>query len=183
MALAGKIQRLRILPIVVLLPVVFAAVWAGWALWQRVQEAELRAGISALKEGDYSTALTKIQPFALAGNQLAQTTLGDMYAYGLGVAADDVRARIWFRRAECQCPVSGRFEYGVGLDYLGGHAVQQDEPKALEWIRHSAEAGYLPAQSLLADERALAAKGLTVDPFTANYWRRVLESGEGMSLE
>ena len=96
-------QAFRRMVLIVLMAILGLIGWAGMRYLDYQEKAPLRAGISAIKAGDYATALEKIVPFAKAGNILAQEMLGDMYAYGLGVEINDVKARIWYRRAECNC--------------------------------------------------------------------------------
>lgn len=147
----------------------------GYRLLEYRRRSPVREGISALKAGDYQRALTNLTPFAKAGDPLAQEMLGDMHAFGLGVPVDEIQARIWFRRAECEHGVPGRSEYGAALEYLEGHAVGRDKTAAIKWIQHAAEAGHPEAQRLLADSDKLAAKGLTVDSSISTYWRQVIK--------
>ena len=44
-------------------------------------------GLAAHKRGDYATALREWRPLAEQGNATAQSYLGAMFHYGLGVAA------------------------------------------------------------------------------------------------
>lgn len=143
--------------------------WVGTRWWAFKQGAPLRAGISALKEGDYQLALAKLKPYADAGNAHAQYALGEMYACGLGVPYDEVQASMWFRRSECGRKVTGTPEYGMFKWYL---EVEPDRAKAVRWLQRAAGAGNPQAQSLLADEKQLAEKGLTVDPAVSEYWRK-----------
>jgi uncharacterized protein len=148
--------------------------WIGARLWEYQEHAPLREGISALKAGDYSLALARVKPFAVAGDPLAQHTLGEMYAFGLGVPQDEVLAGMWFRRAECTCDNTGQFAYDAGLNYLEGYAGKRDTDVALNWIQHAAAAGHPNAQRLLAERTELAKKGVVVRPAVAEYWQRVL---------
>lgn len=146
-------------------------------------EAPLREGIGALKAGDYATAWRLIGPFADAGNTLAQQLVGEMFAFGLGVAPDDRQAAIWLRRAECRCANSGEKEYYLALSYLNGEGVHQDKHLAVGWLRRSAEAGYIPAQQHMSDKDKLTRDGLVVPGEESVYWLRFPRSISGTELQ
>lgn len=168
----------KTLVISILVVVIFAlAALAGFRYWKYEQQAPLRSGVSALKSGDYQTARRYIRPFAEAGDSHAQELLGTIFAFGLGVPKDTLRARIWFRRAESGLSKAGVSEYYVALDYLDkGHLAPVDPAQALEWLQYAAEAGNSDAQLLLSDPSKLADKGLDVEPDVINRWRRFVES-------
>lgn len=169
---------IKTLAISILAVVIIAlAVWAGFRYWKYEQQDPLRSGVSALKSGDYQAAMNYIRPFAEAGDSHAQELLGSIYAFGLGVHKDTLRARIWFRRAEGSSSKTGVSEYYVALDYLDkGHLASIDTAQALEWLQYAAEAGNTDAQLLLSDPAKLADKGLDVQPDVINHWRRFVES-------
>lgn len=139
------------------------------------EQEPLRAGVSLLKEGDHEGARKALLPFAERGNPVAQRLLGQIYAKGLGVPADDVRAEMWFRRAECGCKNPGNAEYYTGLDLLR-RKTPPDQAGAVRWIIRAAEAGHPEAQALLADRERLSSEGLVVDSATSAYWRGILHS-------
>ena len=58
-----------------------------------------QSGVAAYKEGDYATAIEKLQPFAEQGHAEAQYYLGLRYYYGRGVDEDYNEAVKWFRKA------------------------------------------------------------------------------------
>jgi TPR repeat protein len=167
MALKG-VEKLVGMVIGLVVLVLFAG-WVGTRWWAFKREAPLRAGISALKEGDYQLALRRLKPFAEAGNAHAQSALAEMYGCGLGVPYDEVQASMWYRRSECGRKVTGMGEYGMFKWYL---EVEPDRAKAVRWLQRSAEAGNPQAQNLLADEKQLAEKGLTVAPEVSRYWQK-----------
>lgn len=173
MMISIKTLAISILAVVI----VALAVWAGIRYWKYEQQDPLRSGVSALKSGDYQAAMNYIRPFAEAGDSHAQELLGSIYAFGLGVPKDTLRARIWFRRAEDSSSKTGVSEYYVALDYLDkGHLASIDTAQALEWLLYAAEAGNIDAQLLLSDPAKLADKGLDVQPDVINHWRRFVES-------
>jgi len=145
--------------------------WIGSRQLAYRHEASLREGISALKSGEYKIAIRKIEPYAEAGNALAQSVMGDIYAFGLGVPYDEIKAAFWFRRFDCSKGSPGKGEYGVAYQYWTGTPFPKDPSRAVKWLRRAAEAGHKEAQRLLADEAKLAEKGLKVDTATLEYWR------------
>ena len=135
----------------------------GWRLWQYEALDPLRVGITALKEENYIKALEAIRPFAAKGNANAQRTLGEMYAFGLGVPRDDIQARLWLHRAELESGDPGHSEYGVALGYLHGYAGKQDKAAALKWLQYAAESGYPKAQEFLGIMEKLHEMGFADD--------------------
>lgn len=157
---------------VALAALILLAVVGGWRFWTYQSDEPLRKGIGALKEGDFGRSLDLIAPMARAGHREAQRTLGEMYALGLGVEADEIVAEVWFRRAECHCADPGQAEYDLGLDLL--YKKPRDENHALKWIRRAAEAGHRRAQALLATP-SIEGEGLaSVAPAESRYWKQVI---------
>jgi TPR repeat protein len=146
------------------------AAFVGFRFWQYERREPLREGISALKAGNHQLALTRLEPFARAGDPLAQRVLGEMYARGLGVPIDDARATMWFRRAECGCSLTGQNEYNLALNLAD---TADGAPAAIRWLQRAADAGNVDAQRLLADPSALKARGLTVETSVSDHWRRI----------
>ena len=54
-----------------------------------------QAGAEAFERGDYATALRELRPLAEHGDGLAQSMLGWMYEWGVGVPKDYLQARLW----------------------------------------------------------------------------------------
>ncbi|WP_281184570.1 tetratricopeptide repeat protein [Trichlorobacter lovleyi] len=140
-------------------------------------EQLLRSGITDLKTGNFRAAYKKIKPYAEEGNRSAQRTLGDMYAYGLGVPCDEVQAAMWFRRSESGKIETGFNEYDTAITYLNGLGGQKQNPdKALLWFIKAAEAGNLKAIQFLSNPEALNNKGFKVDPIIVKYWKTLANS-------
>jgi uncharacterized protein len=57
---------------------------------------------AAYERGDFATVLQLVKPLAAQGDAVAQTNLGQMYQYGLGVPKDDKEAVKWYRLAAAQ---------------------------------------------------------------------------------
>jgi TPR repeat protein len=143
-------------------------------------ESKLRAGVGALKEGDYRSAFETILPFAMKGNDHAQFMISYMYAYGLGVARDDVRAEIWLRRRECHGRIPGGGEYDLAIEYLKGSAGLRDSERGVQWLRRAAEAGHPDAQRLLARPEELTTLGARAERELVEYWQKFLEDQQAI---
>jgi len=172
----GIHRRRVIVAISCLATVLLIVTWMAYRSWQYARLEPLREGISAVKAGDFTLALQRLRPFAVAGNPVAQQELGFMYAFGWGVPIDGVQASMWFRLAECRCENPGDSEYGVALSYLQGIGVKTDNVLALKWLQRAAEAGHAKAQQLLADQAQATQQELPVDEATSMYWRKVLDT-------
>ncbi|MDO8312300.1 MAG: tetratricopeptide repeat protein, partial [Sideroxyarcus sp.] len=92
--------------------------------------------------------VTKIQAFV--GIAEAQDQLGWMYANGVGVPEDRMKAIEWYQKAAAQGYAPG--QYSLGLQYATG--VPKDAAKAVEWYQKAAGQGYSPAQSMLGNAYA-----------------------------
>lgn len=83
--------------------------------------AELKAGLELMNTGDYAAAFEQLLPAAQAGNADAEELIGVLYASGLGVERDDVRAFEWYLRASmkghpgAQSGVGWYYEVGRGM--------------------------------------------------------------------
>ena len=81
---------------------------------------------------------------AEAGDPVAQTRLGTMYAEGAGVKQDHAIANSWFRKAADQGKLSAQFL--LGRNYEKGIGTAQDYLAAAYWYRKAADEGYADAQ-------------------------------------
>ncbi|MDE2110174.1 MAG: sel1 repeat family protein [Alphaproteobacteria bacterium] len=96
-----------------------------------------------------------IQMAAVDGDAESQNRLGIMYAKGIGVARNFVRARDWFDKAAKQN--YGEALYNLGVLYkVGPDGVAQDKDKAARLFVDSALAGFNPTRSELKDLLAQA---------------------------
>ena len=110
-------------------------------------EADFAAGWAAYEAGDYETALTEFLPLAEAGDAGAQTSLGQMYHLGDGVARDQAEAARWYRTAAEQG--NAEAQYHLGFLHYHGEGVAQNYSEAVRWYRLAAERGYASAQNNL----------------------------------
>ncbi len=75
-----------------------------------------------METGDFGAAMQALQPAARSGNAEAEELIGVMYAMGLGVERDDVRAFEWYQRAAfkghagAQSGIGWYFEVGRGIE-------------------------------------------------------------------
>ena len=86
-----------------------------------VAMAELETARDLMDAKDYLAALEELRPAARSGNAEAEELIGVMYALGLGVERDQVRAFDWYLRASmkghagAQSGVGWYYEVGLGM--------------------------------------------------------------------
>jgi TPR repeat protein len=95
------------------------------------------------QKGD-SDALVKIIELSKNHHPSAQYSLGFMYAKGLGIHKDEIRAVEWFQKAADQGDIKA--QYSLGFMYLKGLGIHKDEVKALKWYQKAADQGDMRAQ-------------------------------------
>ena len=119
-----------------------------WA-YARMNEARmLEEGIVAMKNGDYPRAVAILAPLSDAGNEIAQDSLGLLYAFGQGVPRDRELAAALFASSGTS-NLSERF-FSVGRELEEGKTVKRDESEAMAWFKLAAEAGHPQARARLA---------------------------------
>lgn len=83
--------------------------------------AELETARDLMDAGRFDEAMEELLPAAQSGNAEAEELIGVMYALGLGVEKDDVRAFEWYLRsamkghAGAQSGVGWYYEVGIGM--------------------------------------------------------------------
>ncbi len=80
---------------------------------------------------DYQGAMAVWRQQAVQGNAEAQTSLGDFYLNGWGVAKDPAAAMKWYIMAANQKYSDAQFN--IGQMYDEGNGVKQDVVQAYEW--------------------------------------------------
>jgi TPR repeat protein len=105
--------------------------------------ADVKAGVDAWQQGDYSRAVAEWRSLANAGDVDAQFNMGQAYKLGRGVPVDLPAATEWFRRAAAQGHARASDNYGFLLFQQGQRA------DAMPYIRKSAERGEPRAQYIL----------------------------------
>lgn len=91
-----------------------------------------------------------IQTAAERGDASSQNTLGVMYARGVGVPINYVRAAHWFEKASDQRFAAAMYHLGV-LYKAGPEGIHQDLSKANDYFTASALAGFRPTMNQLAE--------------------------------
>ena len=83
--------------------------------------AELEFARDLMEAGKFKEAMQDLLPAARSGNAEAEELIGVMYAMGLGVERDDIRAFEWYLRASlkghpgAQSGIGWYYEIGRGL--------------------------------------------------------------------
>ena len=148
------------------------------------------AGRGGLKQ-DYAQAAQWFRKGAEAGDGRSMGNLGSMYAYGLGIKKDQAEAIRWFRKgaettytripaAAAPLKPAGAVPYwetwpprptgdarsmaNLGLAYLAGQGVKQDDAEAVRWLRLAADAGDIAAGYHVAVLTATGSSGVKKEP-------------------
>lgn len=102
--------------------------------------AEIETARDLMDAGRYPEAMAELAPAAVSGNAEAEELIGVMYALGLGVARDDVRAFEWYLRAAMKGHAGA--QSGVGWYYEVGRGMPApDLVRAYMWYVLSAIGG------------------------------------------
>ena len=155
-------------------------------------EQALRAGINDLKAGDAASSIAALTYAAEGGEPIARWKLGEMYADGVGVARDDVKAYHYFNQLvedyDEDAPdqrnrgaISNAFvEVGVySLNGIPSSDVHADPERARELFQYAATTfGDPDAQYNLAHMYIVGAGGLAKDNIAAVRWL-MLAAGKG----
>jgi len=95
-------------------------------------------------------AVRLIQTAAVKGDAHSQNTLGVMYAKGIGVVRNYVRAGYWFERAADQRYGAALYHLGV-LYKVGPEGIKQDLSRANDYFTAAALAGFRPSRDELSE--------------------------------
>ena len=102
--------------------------------------AEIETARDLMDAGDYAAAMEQLLPAARAGNAEAEELIGVMYASGLGVERDDIRAFEWYLRASMKGHPGA--QSGLGWYYEVGRGMPApDLVRAYMWYVLSAIGG------------------------------------------
>ncbi len=102
--------------------------------------AEIETARDLMDAGDYGAAMAELLPAARSGNAEAEELIGVMYASGLGVTQDDMRAFEWYLRAAMKAHAGA--QSGVGWYYEVGRGMPApDLVRAYMWYVLSAIGG------------------------------------------
>jgi uncharacterized protein len=131
----------------------------------------------ASADDDVERALAAARLRAIAGDVVAQFSLGAMLYYG---ADDTAQAVDWFRKAAAQGYAAAEFQMAQLYDF--GFGVPRDDGEALAWYRKAAEHGSAAAHRSVGDfyrrGRAVAA-----DPAEAARWYRRAAEGDDLRAQ
>src|SRR5210317_2314677 len=102
--------------------------------------AEIENARDLMEAGKFKEAMEELLPAARSGNADAEELIGVMYAMGLGVERDDVRAFDWYLRASMKGHPGA--QSGVGWYYEVGRGMPSpDLVRAYMWYVLSAIGG------------------------------------------
>jgi hypothetical protein len=93
--------------------------------------AEIEEARDLMEAGKFVEAREALLPAARSGNADAEELIGIMYAMGLGVPKDDVRAFEWYLRSAMKGHPGA--QSGIGWYYEIGRGVAQDLTRAYMW--------------------------------------------------
>ncbi len=147
-------------------------------------EQALRAGVDDLRAGDPASSVAALTYAAEGGEAMARWKLGEMYADGVGVARDDVKAYHYFNQLvenydedapdqKNRSAVSNAFvAVGVySLTGIPGSDVRADPERARDLFQYAATTfGDPDAEYDLAHMYIVGAGGLAKDNVTAVRW-------------
>src|SRR2546430_310995 len=119
----------------------------GAAAFAQTPDATYQEARAALQKRDFATAAKILRPLAEGGMARAQSTLGGMYAAGLGVTQSYTEAVGWFQKSAAQGFAEGQTNMGIATG--NGQGIAKDEVQAAVWFRKSAEQGYAPGEYFL----------------------------------
>ncbi len=101
---------------------------------------EIENARDLMEEGKFKEAMEELLPAARSGNADAEELIGIMYAMGLGVKRDDVRAFEWYLRSSMKGHPGA--QSGVGWYYeIGRGLPAPDLIRAYTWYGLSAIGG------------------------------------------
>jgi uncharacterized protein len=123
-----RVRVVRCVAAALVVPSVFCAAGA--------KAGSLSAGMRAFERHDYVRAASLLLVEAEQGSPVAQTYLGYMYQYGLGVPRDYVLAASWLHQAAEQGEPTGQFLLGLLFDK--GYGVPLDWMEAEVWLNLAA---------------------------------------------
>jgi len=133
--------------------------------WASCAAADLEEARDLMEAGRFEEARDMFEVFARSGNADAEELIGVMYALGLGVERDDIRAFDWYLRSSLKGHPGA--QSGLGWYYEVGRGIPEpDLVRAYLWYALSAIGGDVDAPDsleeltpkLTPEERAQAEK-------------------------
>jgi uncharacterized protein len=129
------------------------------------------------QDADVERALADVKTRAIAGDVVAQFSLGSVLYYGTRETAEAIA---WFRKAAAQAFPSAEFQMGQLFDF--GFGVTQSDVEALAWYRKAAGHGSAAGQRAVGD---FYRKGRAViaDAAEAARWYRLAADGDDLRAQ
>ncbi|GHT01343.1 hypothetical protein AGMMS50276_29140 [Synergistales bacterium] len=137
----------------------------------------------------YSLAFSSYNKLANAGDADAQYQLGFMYYTGRGVKENEKQANHWYSLAfpsysKLANAGDADAQYTLSIMYENGLGVKKNNEQAVYWIHKSADAGYIPAQTMLGINYEYGSWGLPEDlPKAIEYYRAAARQGDKFALD
>ena len=125
------------------------------------------AGETAFQNEDYPLALSLWEPLAKQGDPAAQSKLGHMYHWGIGVSRDTQKSIKWYRMAAKQGYTDA--QVFLGIVYHAGLGVPQDYLEGINWLSLAAAQGDSVAQLCLGRVYSKG-EGVPQDYIMAHMW-------------
>lgn len=132
-------------------------------LWAQFEE-----GVTALQGQDYAKALEIWQHGAESGDPKSQYSLGYLYQFGLGTAADLGKAKEWYEKAAAGNNPDAL--YALGLMYETGKSGRKDLAEAMKLYRRAVQAGPQPDAEYAIGRMILRGRGVPRDPVEGVKW-------------
>ncbi len=154
------------------MPNIVLTLFFSLCMSQIARAGDVEDAKNMMEQGGYSAAFELLYPMAQTGNADAEELIGSMYALGLGVERDDIRAFEWYLRASmrghagAQSGIGWYYEVGRGLtgvDLVRGYAwytisaIGGDPDAAIsqeEIVKKMTPAQIEQSQKLVKDYRA-----------------------------
>jgi TPR repeat protein len=128
-----------------------------------VVETSVEKAKRLIKAGRYDEALASVRPDADRGDRDAQTVMGFLYTWGLGVAKDKGQAFDWYRKAALQQQPVAQFE--LAFLYINNPARQGSFDETIKWLRMAADNGHTEAQFWLGTYELSGGIGAGPNPY------------------
>ncbi len=129
-----------------------AAILATLLVVSSPARADIEDARDLMEAGKFAEARAAMEVFAQSGNADAEELIGVMYAMGLGVERDDIRAFDWYLRASLKGHPGA--QSGLGWYYEVGRGLPApDLVRAYLWYALSAIGGDVDAPDSLAEVR------------------------------
>ena len=130
--------------------------------------AQFEDGVTALQTQDYAKALEIWQHGAENGDPKSQYSLGYLYQFGLGTAADLGKAKEWYEKAAAGNHPDAL--YALGLMYETGKSGRKDLGEAMKLYRRAVQAGQQPDAEYAIGRMILRGRGVPRDPVEGVKW-------------